>query len=285
MTNLVKDLLFHGSSLTAKLEEALVESSVELSITQVSQFTLTFSDPGYTILNSGFFKLGGSVSFYDYNLTTSVIETTTGNGEGGFKVTFRPTAVYKLRRLTGKLHLKKVSPSQYVHHELRRANVPVGYIQPSFTRKAVARDVKQPATQYDTWSYPSAWTTFERLAPELGFTVYEMFGKVYFGWPTTIANTRPQVPIAWYASGNNEPLNFPECRRSLDSLDTDITLTVPTHRRGEMVPGNRLSLSGIPTFNGQYLITNVTYALHDESPITVTASTLRNPVATGDPDK
>jgi hypothetical protein len=270
----------------------LISSEVSLSITEVSQIKLSFSDPAFTLLNSSMFNLGSVRTYNRSPYVTTVVETTDGGGNGGFDVTYRPNAINRLRSKRGKKEMKNKTAWQFVASECAAAGLHGSVIQRGGPfRKKIARDLAQKHTQYDQWSYPSAWTTLQRLAPEEGYMVSEISGRIYFGKPSEIAKALGHtVTVQWVANPKetdpNSPLAFPQCRRSLDSMDVDIGLTLPYSRKGECIPGRRLHLTGVPKFSGSgYYITSVTYPLHEATPITVTAATLRNPKPTGDPDQ
>jgi len=216
------------------------------------------------------------VTYRGLKLIVSVVETSQGGGLGGITVRCRPAIVDKLKARTGVKVMKKVSPSTFVQSECKAVGA-TSVVQKSNKRAAIARDVKKSGESYDASSMPSSWTTFRRLADELGYVLYEVEGKVYFAQPTYIVAQKPKVLVSWYSQDGNEPLTIPQFRRSVDDTDIEVSLELPLERASECIPGHGLVVKGFPSFSGTYMITQVNYPLVGAGTVSVTASTVKNP--------
>lgn len=257
----------------------VINLDVDLSTGQVSQITLTVDDPGFEILGKSKLPLGASVDYEKQKMAIADIDVGEGGGAGGFSVVARPRVVRKLKRRKGKLVLRSVSPSQFVKQETKAAGGEA-VVQPSARRQTIARDVPQSGSEGTDEN--SSWTTFQRLAGELGFIVFEAAGVVYFGKPSWLVKRSKKVHVYWSTDFKKHrathATTIPQCSRSLDDDGkATITVTVPYERAGEFIPGGALVLHGIPTFNSTYMITSVKYQVDGYSDVTVNAETPTDP--------
>jgi len=271
-----EDVLFRGRKVTRDLKEQISNMTLDMGIDQITELTIGIEDPLFETLKSGLFDLKTPVTYRGLKLIVSVVETSQGGGLGGITVRCRPAIVDKLKARTGVKVMKKVSPSTFVQSECKAVGA-TSVVQKSNKRSAVARDVKKSGETYDVASTPSSWTTFRRLADELGYVLYEVEGKVYFAQPTFIVAQKPKVLVSWYSQDGKEPLNIPQFRRSLDDTDIEVSLELPLERASECIPGHGLVISGFPSFSGTYMITQVNYPLVGAGTVSVTASTVKNP--------
>lgn len=277
--DMIGSLMFMGARLSRDVREVVTDSKFSASTSAVTQVSLSVTDPKFELLASGIFKTGVPVSFGAYKMQVTAVETVAGSdGAGAITVACRSAVVAKLKKRTGTKVYADVSPTTFVHEECKAVGAKfVG--QKSASRKQVARDVKKKGED-DTGEKPSSWTTFQRLAGELGFVCFEVAGTVFFGKPTWLIKRTGVgiVKVAWGGSEEFAPLSVPNCRRSLDSDEgTTISFELPKERAASVQPGMKLVLSGIPTFNGDYLITSVDHPLAGTATVSVQAATPIDP--------
>lgn len=275
----VGDITFHGKPLHDYALNKITAASIEMGTDQVSEISLDFNDPGFKLLDNRIFDIDTPVKYRGLYLRVSVIETNEGSGLGGFTIRCRPTAVWKLRHLRGDKVRHNITPAAYLASECDLADVGTRpFAQHSHSKKKIARDVKEGGTTYDPASIPSAWTTVQRLATEIGFYAYEAGGVIFFGKPTWLVKKQPKVYVRWYPEDGSEPYTIPEIRESIDSEDIEVNLELPLDRAHEVIPGKGLQLLDFPQYMDTYIITNVSYPLAGPSSnIEVTATTVRNP--------
>lgn len=273
----VGDLLFRGRQLPEPVVSKLSTIDLDMGISQVTEMTLTFDDPTFEILKTGIFDLNTEVIYRGLKLRIAVLETNAGGGLGGITIRCRPKAVYKLKKLRGTFVMQNVSPAVYVATECKKVGLKPPITQPSPIKNRIARDVKEEADYSDETNFPSAWTTFQRLANEVGYVMYEIGGVIYFGKPTFLVKKQPKLQVSWYPETGNEPYSIPEFRQSIDSEDIEVSLELPLERSGSVYPGLGLQLQGFPKFSGNYLVTSVSYPMAGPGTISVSASTIRNP--------
>jgi hypothetical protein len=269
-----------GSKLNVELRDALTSATIDMSMDQVTQLTMTFADPGWKALRAGAGIVGSRVDFDDFRLQIAVTETAEVDGTEGFKLSCRPVSVSNLKNRRGAKVMSNVSPSQFVMSECNAIGVK-HLVQPSARRPQVARDVPQKGQTYS--EPPSTWTTFKRLADELGFVVWEAADTVYFGKPSWFL-AHPSIPTiqANYKYGDQKYWvdELPVCRRSLDSKQVTIDLVVPSAASYLWMPGRKVNFIGVPLFGGKYLLDSSSFDLLGAGEnVEVTALTPIDPVA------
>lgn len=276
-------ITLRGANLRADIAEQVTAAPIDLGTDQVTELSLIVEDPDLRLLRTGLFALGTPVDYGDLRLLISALAVDGGKaGTGGLTVECRPVLVDRMKRRRGPLVLRNVSPSTFVETEAKAAGARGTVIQPSATRKQVARDVPKAGDEPGSGEAPSSWTTCQRLATELGYLFYEAAGFVYFGRPSWLLSRLPRTSVTWGRAAIDEPhlsaIKVPSVRRTRDSgtvatagVELDYT------RAAEARPGRALSLLGVPGFDGRYLITGASFDLAGTGPVTLDASTPIDP--------
>lgn len=270
-------LIVMGGKLKGNVVDNIVSASLSMSSTEVTQLTIVLVDNGFDVLRSKLFDAGtpttaGSRCDYgNLDLEVRAIEIGARGTDHVLTITARSYGAGRLKRAKGPLIRKSVTPTQFAALEAKRAGLKfVG--QPSAKRKAISRQVGKDAE--------SSWDTLQRLARELGYVCFEAAGVVYFGKPTWITGHTETLRIPWKGAKTDDAIDqLPTCRRSGD--DRKNAATVAASLRGDLGeqarPGMALVLDGIPTFDGRYMVDNVTIGLAEGAAATVSASTPENP--------
>lgn len=275
----VKQVSVRGDKLPSSTMDAITSVEVEMGTDQATELVFTFDDPGFRLLASNLFDLNTNVEYRGLHLYVAVIETNEGNGLGGITIRCRPLAVKRLKRLRGDRTMHHISAPNYVLAECKTAGVGKTVVQPTkHKKKKIVRDTKQDGVTYDPATFPSAWTTMQRLASEIGYLLYEVGGTIYFGKPTWLVKHRPPVTVKWYPEDDKEPVTIPNIRQSVDAKEIEVSLSLPIRRAGSVVPGVGLDLIGFPKYSDMYFIDRVAYSLAGgDGTVTVDASTIHNP--------
>lgn len=278
-------LYARGGKLATNVVEAVTSASIDLSTSEVSQLNLTLSDPGLVLLEQRLFQAGttrdpGShVEYRGLRFECSAVEVG-DDGDG-------PVVVVEARSVVGQ--------------RLKRARGPVSGSKTSatdFARRLVTdvggRFVGQPTAAKATVSRQkgeTSWDTLARLADEVGFVVFESAGTVFFGKPTWLIGRDGSdvVALAWDPDGDvdNRLIGMPRCRSTADNAKKAATVSWQAFGTlgDDVRPGQRLQLTGVPGFEGRYLVTSVTIPLDDATPVSVEAATPINPVPQPPPAK
>lgn len=265
-----------GGKWRADVSNAITSADMSLSISQVNQLTIACDDPGFEFINKYRIPMDTWITYDSLKFSVASIELNEGGGEGGFVLTARPRAIRTLKRRTGKKTMKNVSPSTFVKEECRLAKIKC-VVQPSAKRSSVSRDVTEKGQQ-NSEEENNTWTTFNRLAEELGFVCFELEDCIYFGQPTWFAQNARMVR-AGYRDGEYSTTDIPNCTRSQDNHNRAVvTFSVPIERQADFRPGRVLDFRGMPGFTGRYFITEVGFDLAGgTNEVSVTAETPANP--------
>lgn len=271
-----------GTKLKKDIVGAVTSASLSMSTSQVTQLTIEMVDKGFAILGQGLFKIGTPVRYKDLYFVVSNTETKGIAGNEGLTIKCRPETVSKLKARRGTKVMSGASPSEFVIAECKAIGASY-YVQPSAKRSSVARDVPKAKEKYEKDQEPSSWTTFDRLANELGYAMFEMAGVIYFAKPSYILNAAKKSPlnVTWRKSTYaTESETVPVCIKSADSKSVSVDVTLPPARAKECRVGRAMKLSGVPTFDGYYLVDTVDYTLSGQiERVSVSASTAIDPEA------
>lgn len=253
----LNEVYLMGTRLHTNIRDAIITASLDSGADRISQLELEFVDPDFRILSSGVVSSGMRVNFIGYDLEVSAIAVGDQNNVETVNVKCRPLMFRRLDARRGPMVMRNVSPSEFVIAECKAVGASY-VVQPSARRKQVARDVPQGSTE--TTHPPSSWSTFQRLANELKFLLFESKNTLYFGQPSWfVANLGSAISVG-YKTGPEElrSQTVPSCRHSLDDPDgTIISLELPITRAPDVAVGRGLDLTGVPTFNARYMINSV----------------------------
>lgn len=279
-TPMLTSVLVQSAKLRSDIKDSVTSATIELSTDQVSQLTFEMIDPSFSILKSGIFTIGNSVKYGDLSFLVAGVDVGSNSGNEQITIKCRPKVVQSLKKRVGTKVLKSASPSDFVRAECKAVGAKY-LIQPSGKRKQVARDKVKSGEKYEADDKPSSWTTFKRLADELGFVIFECSGVIYFGKPTWLLSKSKASPmlVTWKGKYSRyEAEMVPACSKSVDNKETTVNVILPLERAKEARVGRTLQLSGIPYFNGYYLIDSVDFDLAgEENRLQVTASTAIDP--------
>lgn len=250
-----------GARLSYDVRDALRNARIDMSTSQVTQLEMSFLDPGFRIMGTGLLLPGMDVEFEDFRLSIAALDTTTD--VEGFTIRCRPLMVRALKQRTGERVLVNVSPTQFVAIECAAVGATL-VAQPSPQRAVVARDIPVAGQTYDKASAPSSWTTFRRLADELGYLMFEAGGTIYFGKPSWLIANLATIQ-ARYLTGDPTLWtdDIPACSKSEDSASTTVAMRIPGYRVGQYRPGYALDFAGMPLFTGRYLLASMAFDLLD----------------------
>lgn len=283
----IGSITFRGSKLPKNMRDACIGMSFSASQDQATQISMEFVDPNYSLLNSSKFDIGVfksektkiEVRYQSFNLVVTNVATSEGP-PAQLEVRARPLVIQKLKERTGTKTMTGVSPSEFVIAECKAVGAKY-VVQSSPKRSNVTRDKPSKGQRYDRDQKPSSWTTFARLARELGYVCYEYNSIIYFGKPTWLLNiTKKSGSVRVTTKSGNDrtrALQKPECSVSLGG-EVTVDLKLPKRRFGEVRIGKALYLADVPKFKGYYIITGIDTQLSgDDAVVQVTAETAVDP--------
>lgn len=261
----IYDLYVMGIKLKANIAEAVTEANITGGFGQVTQLTMTVLDPTWQILNTGLFNIGTSVRYQSIYLLVSSIATKMVAGQRALEIVARPASVAALKKRTGSKVMTNASPSDFIAAECKAIGAKYN-IQSSAKRAQVARDLPAAGEVYDVTNRPSSWTTFQRLADELGYICFEVSGMIHFGKPSYFlaAGRSKPMDINWNKSVTGSATTLaeamPEVTKSEDSTEgVTMSAILPPERIPQAPLGRVVRLTGMSSFNGYYLINSVSF--------------------------
>lgn len=270
-------VIFFGRKFRSDERDALINATIDMSIDQVSQVEFKFSDPGWQHLAQGIYQPDIPVTYEDLLLDVATVETGSEEGSEVLDVKCRPRIVRQLKKRKGIKVIKDASPTEFIKSECKELGIKV-IAQDSAKRKQVSRDVKREKGDYEP---PSSWTTFKRLADEIGFSMFEAANVLYFGKPKWLMERQTDELVVGWRTGepHTQALLVPECDRNEDDEENmvNVKVRVQSNYGRTFRPGMVMRLKGMPTFNGRYLVKSVTFSLLIDDYVDIEAGTPVNP--------
>lgn len=279
---LLDDLLIMGSPLNDDIRTAITAASINGSLTQITQISITVTDKGWALLGSGLIKQGMSAALHGFTMEISGIETGDDSGKENFVITARPSVYRSLFNRRGSRTMKHVSPTDFIKSE----TIAVGgkFVgESSSVRSSISRDVPKKG-ETETASNPmSSWTTFTRLADEIGYVCFESLGTIYFAKPSwfvqNLGHTNAYYVTGAPTSGKGLCWTAPQCTRSEDSPAISVSTSVQITNPDDIVPGMGFVLHGVPTFEGTYMVSSFSIDLLNPNNLcTIQAATPQNAI-------
>lgn len=277
----IDDMMVMGSKVKSNIKDLVLTSEFSGGIGATTELDIKVLDADQKLLKSNVFKKGNAVSYMDFPMVISVVSTSAVSGQPALQVQARAKGVHDLKNRRGEKVMTKKSASEFVIAECKAVGMDY-IVQGSTRRTSVSRDVPQEDEKYETEEHPSSWTTFKRLANEEGFIVAECANVLYFCKPTWLIKKTSPVPVKVTYKGRESeaPLNYPKCRSSLDSKKTTVNVELPITRSHQSRVGRCLKLSGVPFYDGNYIISNFNYSLSGKTTaLSITAETPIDPEA------
>jgi hypothetical protein len=272
----IADLLVEGSELRGDIADAVTDLTIEESATEITQLELTISDPGFALLGSGVLAKGSKVTYSGLDLIVAAVATDGADTEQ-LVVTARSRGARALQEEKGLLPGASEDASDYTTY-LRHAAGRHGLgfrgqpgVQVGFTIIRAA----------EPGHLESTWDVGQRGAQEWGFWMFEAGGTLFFGKPTwLLAATPATLAVGWRGSAGdqNDSIEIPRCRRADGTTTTGqaeantIEVSIDVATAAAVRPGMVLAFSGVPGFDGRYLITDNTWKPGTVEPATVVAT-------------
>ena len=136
----------------------------------------------------------------------------------------------------------------------------------------------------------SVYDVLKRSAGEANFIVFESENTLYFASEQWLIGRWANVPISWpnFVSdtffGSQSPFftfGMPECSKSDDDPYAASFKALVNRENGiQLRPGMTVNLSGINSFEGQYLISEVSYEEGQNKPVSISCRTPVKPKET-----
>lgn len=250
------------SKVIVDLVPHLMSMSISRTMSEVSELVVSVDDPGFSLVKRYGLPSGAKIRTMDLDYIVDSLDMDSGGGQGGLTLNCRPSKVRALKNRRGAFVLNKVSPTQWVAHEVKAVGGKfVG--QPSAQRARVARQV----TSNSNDEKPSSWTTMRSLAEELGYVLYEDNNVFYFGKPSWLVKNVGRVKIDYAdAVRSRRPTTLPKLSTSLDEpKGIEYSFSMGVEHAVDLRPGVRVDLKNFPARNGAYLLTSLDHPIYGSS--------------------
>lgn len=298
-----------GKGLWADVEDAVIAGRLSTSSSETTLLELTLEDPGHMILASRVLDADTFVLWGDLTVQLATLEATAGSsGRGGLVAGFSAADVNTLRERKGPILLANTSTSELVavmahtvglkvvaqQTHQRAALWVLGYRPdpPKTVDPVTGEETTDPnaaaGQEAETW-----WDAIARFAKEEGFLAFECAGVLYYGKPSWLIKTLPVRAVAYDPVGDNGTRGllactarrtYPETTGAIATVELSLTLDAELLGDGRgWLPGTALELTGLPTFDGRYMVTALDVDVVAGT-AELTAATPIDPPAEGPPD-
>lgn len=156
----------------ADISEYITDITVNLTLDQASQISISVLDPALNMTRANYFQLRQPIEYLGIKMEIAVIEIQQNQAGPLVHLDCRPAGIQTLKRLkTGEV-VNAGSATGYVAGKARDVGLSF-FGQAAPARKAVAQAATPNADE-------SVWDIMRRLAGECGFVIFENDGRLFF---------------------------------------------------------------------------------------------------------
>lgn len=260
------------------VRNAVTAIKLSWTIDAVSQLTVELVDVGLQMLNNNYFLIRRDVYFRGQLF--EIARVNIGPGEASApKITLecrsKPSQIMK--RDKNPEAYGGISATDYARIVAERFGLAfVGQDTPK--QKVIAKSSSENSDE-------SVWTVLVRSAQEAKFIVFEVNNTLYFGSEEWLLGKWGNVDLRYgFGYVREDPFalyQIPACGRSDDDVNAASFKAVVERAGGESLrPGMTVNLSGITSFSGQYLVSEVEYDIGTRNPVSVSGRTPKTPKET-----
>lgn len=277
--NKLRNIRVTGKGLNADLVDACVSAKLSTSISQVTEFSLTFQDTAdLELFRSGALNSGSTVNYGGWNMISRVVSV--GAGAAGPELTVKAPSVF-VERLRGQVGGYSWGDRD-VTRWAREMALAVGMqptIQPGLGNRTIVR------AQSDGDTKESSWDVMTAVARATGCWLFEYGERLIMARPSWL------IKQGWggrlWDFGWNNWADYSEGLAGMPSYSKDpnsnpaerLTVRILSPDADECRPGDIVGISGnVGDMFGQWLVTSVTYPLTVGDVVTATCQRPIDPV-------
>jgi len=258
------------------VREAVTSLEYSWTLDSVSELSFEVWDPDFQFLQNNYFQVRREVKTDGGDFEIAAVEVSQGNGTSPIvRVQARRRAIQLMKRDKNPAALGGGTATDYARVAASRFGLAfVG--EPTGTQAVQIQAASEGRAD-------SVWDVLKRNASEAQFAVFESDGTLYFASEQWLLGKWANIPIRWSAlqgPASTFPLyEIPNCRTSDDNPSAaDIRFIVDRTNGVKLRPGMTIDFAGVPTFDGRYLVTDVSYSEGDLTPVGMSARTPVKPV-------
>ena len=156
----------------ADISEIITSMSVSLTAAEVSQVSITVSDPGLVYMNANYFQLRQKVKCLGEIFEISVVEVSQGSAGETVTLDCRLTGIQQLKRDKGSAVFTAGSATSFCSERARL--VGLDFFGESTAAKSSISRIRNDTTDESTWD------VIKRLAGDNQFMAFETGGRLFF---------------------------------------------------------------------------------------------------------
>jgi|694.fasta_scaffold03440_19 hypothetical protein len=262
-----------GGKIRADVTDFITEISLDYGVGQVNELTIAVADPTGLLDNTPLAEPGAEVTVTG---TAGAWEVGAIDAEYGAGIVWSYRCRSKIARQLRKRYKvgseREVSPTEWVTRRVKDVGGRV-VAQKSAKRVAIGQAGNDEAQ--------SSLDIIEELAGELEWEWLERDGVLYFGdpyWAYTGGAKTATWPVTWKRDPASDALSLSvslsdDDRESAGTLD----VTLPYLAGQRIRPWDRLRVSDVGRYAGEWLVESVTYPLDNVGPVNVQSRRPRKP--------
>jgi len=261
-----------GAPAIRKIQSAIVELGVDLTLDMTTQMRFTVIDPNLKMMKANYFQVRRPVGFkgYDYEIAGVQAMRTAGRVDE-CRVTMRSLPIQRMRRDKGEENWSNISAAQYAQKMAERHGLNM-FIQDSPEKPGI---IRQQAEGIDE----STWDVLQRLAADLEYIVFESYGILYFTSEEFLIEHQPTLMVDMFAKERDPwfPFSFALTQNDDDWRGSSFTLQVGRQQGKKVRPGMSVQFLNCGAFSDErkHLITSVTWTEADPTPVAIQGRTLK----------
>jgi len=236
-----------------EVQESILSLSTSLTTDLTSEIKFTIFDPGFKMVNAGYFLIRRPVAYAGLNFEISSVEVDRKpKTPDTVKLFARGAAVQKMKRDKGSTNFGKISPSTFAQQKATEFGIGI-FAEGSAAKAAITRT-------HDENSDESTWDVMNRLAGDNEFITFETDGILYFASEKFIIENQTGIAFNPFTQSEGDAWYVHEFRahRSDDEpMGFDIDFSVNRTNGKQLRPGMVVRFNGLKTYDKPAMITSV----------------------------
>jgi hypothetical protein len=279
-TNLIS--IDNPSGENLDITPAITRLAVSFTMDMASEINFEVVDKDFKFASAGYFDIRRDITYAGMLFEVSAVDVQRSSGlDPLYRVSARSKAIQLMKRDKGAEAFTGLTSTQFAATVAARFSM--GFFGQETTKSQTI--VKGRSSNVDE----SVWDVLTRVANDNQFVVFETNNILFFtsqthlagkwGDPDFIFQGNTLIPFGWPESLDSvfpgaqkryQLMEMPTLRRSDDDpMDAEGTILVERTNGRQLRPGMTINLTGIPKFEGLYLITSVDFEEGVSDPVTV----------------
>jgi len=261
---------------------AITRLAVSFTMDMCSEINFEVLDPGFKFAKANYFQIRRDITYNNMLFEISAVEVQRSTGyDPLYRISARSKPIQLMKRDKAAEAFTGMTPTQFA------AAIAARFSMGFFGQETIKNQtiVKGRSANVDE----SVWDVVTRVASDNQFVVFETNNILFFtsqtnlagkwGDPDFIFKGNTLIPFGWPESAQGtfpgaaeryQLIDMPTLRRSDDDpMDAEGSILVERTNGRQLRPGMTINLTGIPDFEGLYLITAVDFEEGVSDPVTV----------------